>query len=253
MKIIQISDIHIAPSGMTTRGVDVRRNLTTILDDAKERGGTHLVISGDLCFDTPEMEVYQWLKEVLDGYDFVSNIIAGNHDDSRMIAATFGNLDRFCFEENELYWEDCWGGHPVLFLDSAKGDLSPKQAHWAMRRVQQAKKSPLIFMHHPPAALSVPYMDALLPRPDPNLFEGIVQNSDQAVHIFVGHYHVDKVLMSEKMVIWACPSTYYQIGQTQKEFTVDHRRSGYRMIELWSDHIICSTHYCEGYQTEETL
>ena len=101
-------------------------------------------------------------------------------------------------------------------------------------------------MHHPPSHLSVPYMDELnIPSPNTQCFIKILKICESHVHVFVGHYHADKIVQMSGMTVWACPSTYYQMSQSVKEFRIEDLRPGYRLIEIQPDRILVNSHFME--------
>ena len=86
MKIIQITDLHIDKENEYPYDIDVRRNFKRVLNAARRQKPDHLVISGDLCYQDGETEIYEWIKLQLDNSKIPYDIIAGNHDDSHMLS-----------------------------------------------------------------------------------------------------------------------------------------------------------------------
>mgnify|MGYP006306231101 CR=1 FL=1 len=66
MRIIQLTDLHVGRESDSTFGVDVRKNLNDLLRAVHQSQPDHLVISGDLCYDVGDVEIYQWIKKRLD-------------------------------------------------------------------------------------------------------------------------------------------------------------------------------------------
>ena len=102
MKIIQITDLHIDTPGDETHGVDIRQNFLDVLKIATERQPDLFVLTGDLCQLEANKSVYEWIKNHLDATDIPYEVIAGNHDESSMIATTF-NKDNY-LTNKELYF-----------------------------------------------------------------------------------------------------------------------------------------------------
>ena len=99
-------------------------------------------------------------------------------------------------------------------------------------------------MHHPPVPLSVPYMDHLdIPSPNSQGFLELIHKCQTRVHVFVGHYHVDKTVQVDNLMVWACPSTYYQMSQTAEKFEIGDYRPGYRLIEIHPERLLVRSHY----------
>ena len=271
MKILQLSDIHISSPHDKPHGVDVRKNMQNCLQAAMNRGVDLLVITGDLCLQDGDPEIYQWLKEILEDLPIAWRVIAGNHDCSTLMADIFSLSRYYHTAQKELYWKERWQKHDLYFLDTSQGDVSDTQLAWLQRNLvqtaqttqtaqtaqaklltptpslTQATHPPLIFMHHPPVKLSVPLMDDRnFPAPDSTRFLAVLKESSVKPHVFVGHYHVDKVAIMNEANIWACPSTFYQMCQMSQNFAIEHRRAGYRMIELTANGCVLSgTHYLD--------
>ena len=243
MKIIHLTDIHIAKPEEHTHNVDVRKQFVSAVFDALDRGGTHLIITGDLCFSHGDPIIYEWIYEFLEEVSIPYRLIPGNHDDSKLLSTQFSLLGFYDKEEKEVYWLEYWDGTPIFFLDSSQGDLSDKQTNWLHDKLRNVEKSPLLFMHHPPIDLHVPYMDNLPPRPDTDRFFDTISVSPYRVHVFVGHYHVDKMAVYRNAIVYATPSTYFQMGQKERCFEVDHHQPGYRTIVMQKQGLTTSTHY----------
>ena len=85
MKIIQITDLHIDKENEYPFDIDVRKNFKRILRAARQAKVDHLVVSGDLCFDVGEVEIYEWVRDQLDLTRIPYDVIGGNHDDAMMM------------------------------------------------------------------------------------------------------------------------------------------------------------------------
>ena len=238
MKIIQITDLHIDEEGSYPFDIDVRKNFIRILTYIKKQKPDHLVISGDLCYRDPKEEIKQWIKEVLDFSQLEYSIIAGNHDDSQMMAKIFNT--QHLLNEGELYYARKIGKETVLFLDSAKGSLSTKQSNWLRRQLKNATDDVLIFMHHPPIKAGIPFMDNRHPLQYIEKIQKIFFDHPANIHVFCGHYHVEKTILLKNLSVHITPSCFFQIDHHSSEFKVDHHRIGYREIVL-DNHALSST------------
>jgi len=244
MKIIQITDLHIDDEGGYPHDIDVRKNLLRILTYIKKRKPDHLVISGDLCYRDPKEEIKQWIKEVLDVSGLDYSIIVGNHDDSTMMAKVF-KLNHLLNEE-ELYFAKKIGKETILFLDSGKGSLSKKQTNWLKRQLKNADKDVMIFMHHPPVKAGVPFMDNRYPMQYLEKLQQLFFEHSDNIHVFCGHYHVDKTIRLKNLTVHISPSCFFQIDQNTLQFKVDHHRIGYREIVLDNQILSSTVRYFNG-------
>jgi 3',5'-cyclic-AMP phosphodiesterase len=244
MKIIQITDLHIDEEGSYPFDIDVRKNFLRILTHIKKQKPDHLVVSGDLCYREPIKEIKQWVKEVLDFSDLEYSIIAGNHDDSTMMAEVF-NM-KHLLNEGELYYARKIGKETVLFLDSARGAISKKQSNWLQRQLKNAAEDVIIFMHHPPMKAGVPFMDTRYPMHHLEKVQQIFFDHPANVHVFCGHYHLEKTLRLKNITVHITPSCFFQLDHQSLEFKVDHHRIGYREIQLDNQILMSTVKYFNG-------
>ncbi len=89
MRIIHLTDLHIGKAGEDTRGVDVRANFQTLLASIRPLKPDHIIITGDLCYREGNLDIYRWIKLQLDHNKIPYDVIAGNHDDSALLAVAF--------------------------------------------------------------------------------------------------------------------------------------------------------------------
>jgi len=246
MQLAFITDLHIDTSFEYPFGIDTRENLKRILHAISKTDAEELIIGGDLCYRSPEQEIYEWIFQALDEFGMPYHTISGNHDDAVMMSK-IGGFDAL-LNGTELYYAKMFKPYLALFLDTTKGVISKKQLNWLDRQIYQHSGPTVIFMHHPPINANVPFMDE-----DPTKsFSGgekimdILAKLAQVVPIFTGHYHVEKTVVKDNAMLFITPSCFFQIDQRSKAFKVDHHRIGYRLIDLKSDGIKTSLHYMAG-------
>lgn len=242
MCIIQITDIHISGPDERPFDVDVRKQFLDVLQEIEQHAPECMVLSGDLCFMDPSDEVYAWIAQQLKDKAYKIYFQPGNHDGQNVMQRHF--MCNYHSDTDEIYFNRIWNDFPVLFLDTARGEMSEAQYAWMTKHLSEAKKSAILFMHHPPHYCGVPHMDRRYAfRQIPRL-QQILTSTKLQFHIFCGHYHVERTLKIAKQEICITPSTFYQIDSTTEEFKIDHHRPGYRVIDLEKDGRIQSTcHY----------
>lgn len=244
MKIIQITDLHIDEENGFPYDIDVRKNFLRILNAVKKQKPDHLVVSGDLCYRDPRVDIKKWIREVLNYSGLEYSVIAGNHDDSTMMAEVF-NLNHL-LSENEIYFAKRIKKETILFLDTGKGSLSRKQSNWLKRQLKNADGDVLIFMHHPPVKAGVPFMDNRHPMQYIEKVQKIFFEHSANVHVFCGHYHVEKTIQLKNLSVHITPSCFFQIDQQSPEFKVDHHRIAYREIVLENQTLASTVRYFDG-------
>lgn len=241
MRIIQITDIHIPAKGEETYGIDVHQNFLDSLQKAKSLEPDHLVISGDLCNIDGDRETYEWVKARLELVDIPYSLLVGNHDDGGLMSEVFG-LSHLMVN-GELFYKYFFGNQSCLFLDTGRHLLSEQQLEWLANELRVLQGDVLIFMHHPPLFGGVPFMDNKYALQNRTAVQKILFNHINNIHIFCGHYHVDKVLHQNNVTVYITPSTYFQIDQHSEEFKVDHKRIGLREIVIEDGYMSTAVHY----------
>lgn len=250
MKLIQITDLHVANEDEFTHGVNVRQNFLDILQAAQSFSPDHLILSGDLAFDTGNEQAYRWMKAHLDTLGIPYSIIAGNHDDTAIMANVF-EVEPL-LTEGELYYKlSLADNQQVLMLETAKGTMSSNQLSWLGNELAQLGGPAIVFMHHPPVVGGVPHMDVNYPLRNMEEVQEVLLRHPFPVYVFCGHYHVEKMLCMKNLTIHITPTTYFQMKWQQAEFQLDHLRIGLREIVLRPDGVLESTVvYYEGNKTD---
>ena len=244
MKIIQITDLHIGTRGENTANVDVRNNFLNILAEVKFAHADHLVVSGDLCYKDGRKSTYNWIKARLARLRIPYEVISGNHDKTPLIKEVF-DLDHLGKDE-ELYYAKKLRKWTCLFLDSSRGRHSTNQLKWLKRQLHQADTEIIIFMHHPPVKAGVPYMDNNHPLQDIEEVQQILFEFPHNITIFCGHYHVEKTIRLNNLLIQITPSCFFQIDQSSEDFKIDHRKIALREIHLNGKTIQTTVRYFDG-------
>lgn len=244
MKIIQITDLHLDRKGSYPYDIDVRKNFTDILRAVRMEEPDHLVISGDLCFDKGEKSTYKWVKNRLDLQEFSYSIIAGNHDDTMIMSEVF-ELDHLRTED-EIFFAKKFGTTTCLFLDTAKGYCGKHQLNWLRRQLRNHKRPLILFMHHPPIKMGMPFMDKKHGFKDSKTLKPLLLSYSNNLYIFCGHYHVEKTVQLQNLTIQITPSCFYQLDQNSPTFKVDHHQIGMRVIEVKGRSISNYVKYLKG-------
>ncbi|MEM9846493.1 MAG: metallophosphoesterase [Bacteroidota bacterium] len=246
MNIIFITDLHIGAAGEDTYGVDVRQNFLNILEEIKKQTADHLIIGGDLCYRDGEATIYAWIKSHLDQLAIPYDLIAGNHDDSKLIADAFGLHEEF--QDQALYYHRAFPHWDAFFLDTSTGVLTDPQLHWLQARLASCEQSPIIFMHHPPLAAQVNFMDNHHALKNMEAVQTILKKDHRIIPVFTGHYHTEKTVVEQNIVQQITPSCFTQIDQFAPNFKVAHHQIAYRIIQLSKGNWKSSVFYRSGAQ-----
>lgn len=230
-----MTDVHIADTTETPKGgVDTRSNFLKIVQKIADEAHDLMVLTGDICLDVPKMSIYEWAYRQLNKYLDISKIdfIAGNHDQTNMMCAAFG-LEKHLRNATYYYTRNVHG-YLFVFLDTSRGVVDEGQMGWLKNEIESSgAREIIIFMHHPPVYADVPYMDHNHAMKGRLLFQTELRSfTDRIFHIFCGHYHVDRTVAFDNLIVYITPSTYFQIDASVVAFRVDHLKTAYRVIDL---------------------
>ncbi len=229
-RIVVITDIHIGPSHVMPKGVDIRKRFENSLKILEKLDAQALVLNGDLAMEEPSEDIYRYIREKTEEVGIRTFVISGNHDDSPLLAKVFGLEEHL--HNGELYYEaEVLPGHPALFLDSALGILSEAQAQWVQDKIRSLRSPRMVFIHHSPVETGVGFMDTNYPLRNNQRLLKILDYAGGAL-VFCGHYHVDRVISHGSLTVLLTPSLLYQIWPDAKEFGMDERPPGVRVVDI---------------------
>lgn len=235
MRIAQLTDLHIGQADEATFEIDVRANFLRICQKVRELAPDYIVISGDLCYQDAHPAIYTWIRQQLDALEITYDLISGNHDDPILMAQVFDR--EHLVVDGAMYYQRQLEGFPYIFLDTTTGIISQKQLSWLRHALKQQLGRLIIFMHHPPLLAGVPHMDINYPLENRDEVLDILLDYPGQIDIFCGHYHVDKSIRVEQVNVHITPSNFFQMDQYSESFAVDHRRPGFRLIEVSPEYL----------------
>lgn len=195
MLVAQITDLHYRVDGVRLFGV-------VDAHAALERAIVHLnglprrpdaaIVSGDLTNDGDEAD-YASLAGMLERLDMPVYPIPGNHDRRELMRGSLA-FTGVLPESGPLCYAVEDGPLRLVGLDTlAEGEvggrLGPDQLAWLDATLAQAPDRPtLIFMHHPPFATGIDFMDTIMLE-DADLFADVVRRHSQVQAVTCGHVH----------------------------------------------------------------
>lgn len=241
MRIAFITDLHIGLEGEDTYGVDVRANFLNALETAREFNPDLMVLGGDLCYSEGDEQVYHWVKACMDAQGIPYEVIGGNHDITALLAGVF--YPHHTLHDNCLFFTREIDHRKLLFLDTVAGEISPPQMLWLEEQLASATGELVVFMHHPPVLAGVPFMDQRYALVNWQEVWRLFLAFPFPIHIFTGHYHVDKVIRRQSVTVYLTPSCFFQIDPHAEPFKVDHYRIGFREIEWDAEGIMTTVRY----------
>ncbi len=194
--IAQISDLHVQLPGKLAYGIVDTNPLVAEAIARLSRLNPQpdvVVASGDLIQDGT-VEEYELLKVMLSPLQCPVYLMPGNHDDRDNLRQVFDTHTYLFRERSHIsYVVD---GYPVrmVMLDSiipgqGGGRIDAERLAWLEQQLLAAPKTPtLIFIHHPPFATGIPWIDRKRFHGHGALAELISQHP-QVKRISCGHLH----------------------------------------------------------------
>ena len=232
MLIAQITDMHITASGdRGPGGAPVAANLARMVAhlNALPRRPDVVLGTGDLVEDgSPAANAR--LRALLEPLEAPVYLIPGNHDDRETLRAAFP--DHSWLSGDELFVHYVIEDWPIRLI--ALDTLVPGQLHgllcedrlaWLDERLAAAPDRPtVLFMHHPPFATGMDYMDSMACR-GADALGAIVRRNPQIERILCGHVHRPVDIRWNGTVVSIAPSTAIQLelvfGPTESAVWVD--------------------------------
>lgn len=191
MKLVMLTDLHLAAPGVRVGGRDPRANLERALADvgAWHRDAALVVLNGDLCED-PSAETYRWLRARLDASGLRHALTIGNHDDRALFLATFPEAGTDGLAQSV---HDLAEGTAVL-LDTVDGPLAgrlgPDRLAWADAAIRAARPPVWLFLHHNPIPTHIAPVDRIMLADHAAFARLVVRHRERIGYIFHGHTHL---------------------------------------------------------------
>ena len=193
-----------------------------------------LILTGDLT-DGGQPECYARIKRLVAQCPFPVHVIPGNHDNRVEMLKAFSDCPthdgfiQFVIESGEA-------SDPlrVLCLDTFEpgrhgGAFCTSRAAWLAEQLSNHPDTPtIIFMHHPPLAAGIDWMDPCKNEPWLKRFCETVRGHKQIISIQAGHLHRPVQAMVEGIPICVSPAVAPAVTLDLRP--VDTHAADYRAI-----------------------
>ena len=222
--LVQLSDVHLAGSGVGPHGARTRDNLLAALREVAAAGlrPDVFLLTGDLA-DAGEGPCYDDLAAILaeaaDGTGASVIFLPGNHDDRaafrRHLLGEAG--DGAPGPINRTYWR---GGLRIIALDSiVPGEDGGVLDDETLDYLRAGLRSPapdgtVVALHHPPVASPVgPMARIALRDPGPARLRDAIAGSDVRI-VLCGHSHHEQFGLLGATPVWVSPAVAYRMDVT---------------------------------------
>lgn len=216
--IAQITDLHVRePGELVFERFDTSAALRRCVDAILQLPARPDVViaSGDLV-NAGSPEEYRFLRELLAPLPMPLYLLPGNHDERSTLRMAFSD-HTYLPEQGELFYTVAIGGLRLIMLDTVVpgedgGALSTGQLQWLEHTLASAPACPnVIFMHHPPCATGIPYMDRIaLDSGDATRLGALIARNGHVERICCGHVHRAITARWSGTTAGVCPSSAFQ-------------------------------------------
>lgn len=234
LKVIQITDLHLADDPRTTlKGVNTLDTLCQCLEHAgKNHADAELMLAtGDLVHDAGRDAVVR-LDTCLRTLGLPTGILAGNHDDWPMLCNELGDI---C----DLHYIDRSNWRIILLNSAVPDQVAGRLEETELQRLEQllaqsTARHSLVCLHHQPVPTGSAWLDKImLENPEP-MFD-IIDRFPHVRGILWGHIHQEFESRRNDVLMLGSPSTCIQFKPGQQDFGLDDKPPGYRWLELHED------------------
>jgi Icc protein len=235
VRLIQFSDPHLSGDpAATLRGVACLPALQAAIADAARRyhRPDGFLLTGDLVQDDPEG--YRWIRHVFGRSPVPVMCLAGNHDLPDHMRAALAQAPFQVGGEVDM------GRWIVVLLHTwvehnAVGRIGTEQLT-RLRKVLETERNKhvLICLHHHPVKMRSKWLDQV-GLDDADEFLAIVRNHSNVRGVLWGHVHQSMDSFVHGVRFMASPATCAQFMPGSRDFAIDNRPPGYRVLELMAD------------------
>lgn len=240
-QILQLSDLHrFADPDERLFGIPTRELLEDVLAHVHASGlrPDHVVVTGDHTHDELP-ETYAAVRELLAPFLDRLWLLPGNHDDRARLRAAFAEripsdgAGRITFSFRAGDWL-CLGLDTHL-PGAVSGQLGSQQVAWIRGQLDEHRpRAAMLFMHHPPVELGLPWLDRI-GLEDATLLQELLEEEPRIRLVCCGHVHHESSTRVGSAEVVTVPSTGLQFSPVSQVTEFVAAPPGYRVIELDPD------------------
>ncbi len=269
MRIVHLADAHVSKQGSPRLpGVDLASRLAAAFDAAArlDPAPDHVVLGGDM-LDEPSPD-YGLLGRVAGAAAGRVHLCLGNHDNLEAYRRT--PLPTFPAGCPGYYSFDA-GGVRVIILNSSAalpgssapplgratapppgratapppgratappphgaGHIDRPQLDWLARELAGERRA-LIFLHHPPVDVGIPWLDAIRLLNAEGFWEVVGPHAGRVAGIFFAHLHVQVSMVRRGILLASPPAAGWQFraDPTAARAETSGELPGFNVIDAW--------------------
>ena len=232
IRLVQLTDTHIsADEDELLGGVNTTGTLLDVIADVERQEDVDLVLlTGDLA-ETPSVETYNKLAQILRQVNLPVYCLPGNHDEPQLMRRLLntGNVSTANFLTG--------GTWSIILLNTHEagergGYLSAAELSCLEAALERScDKHVLICLHHHPVNIHSAWMDAMALKNSEALF-WVLDRHNNIRGIIWGHIHQEFSTTRNGVLLLGSPSTCIQFLQQSDEAGIDSRPPAYRSLAL---------------------
>jgi 3',5'-cyclic AMP phosphodiesterase CpdA len=228
VRIVHLADAHVARGGSRyLPGVDLVDRFAAALAAVSrlDPRPDHVVLGGDI-LDEPSPD-YGLLAQMVEGMAWPAHLCPGNHDSVEAYSlaplATFpaGCPGYYTFDAGELR---CIILHSSAALPGSSfpppgratappphgaGYLDGPQLDWLARELAGERRA-VIFLHHPPVDVGIPWLDAIRLLNAGEFWEVVGPAAPRVAGIFFAHLHAQVSMVRRDILLASPPAAGWQ-------------------------------------------
>lgn len=192
MKLIHLTDTHLAAPGEQVFGIDPRARLDACVADINRNHADAdlVVLTGNLTH-FGDRAGYENLREALEPLKMQKQFLLGDHDRPDAFRKIFREAETDGRGNVQGLMETDLGR--FVFADTSKtgthaGWFDDERLNWLEERLRESEEQPVfLFMHHPPFKIGLPAVDASGLIQGYEFVERIGPYLPRVRHLFFGH------------------------------------------------------------------
>ena len=227
MKLIHLSDIHLADEGKSIWGVNPKERLDyTINKISQIKDVDAIIISGDLSNDGSAWS-YEYIDYCFAKLNIPTYCCVGNHDskDQMISILSFIKVEPITFIDD---WK-------IVFVDSTikgkgKGYVDEKELSFLKKEISEYSENIIVVLHHPPL-LPGGWCNKKVLTNHNELRETLTTSKNVRLVLF-GHIHSFTQEEVNGVIFHSTSSTYYAYDKELPQYVKADGKEGFSIITI---------------------